>query len=309
MVDSQTVTLTGVLPVLPTPFDDDEQIMPGEIRHLVNWTIERGAHGVVVLGVAGEIYRLADDERETVITAAVEAAAGRIPVIAGSGHLSTQLARRAARVASAAGVSALLVSPPPVGKASPAAITSYYLDVASSVDVPIIVQDDPVHLGVGVDTGAIVQLATTQPNIRYVKLEELPSMAKIRAVRTATNDQVGCLGGSGGVYVLEELEAGAIGIMTGFALPEALVAVYGAWQTGESERARELFRQVSNLVRLEALPGVSLAIRKRLYQARGAMTSARLRSPAIDVDDWTWSLVARELAAVAPQWEQRHAIP
>jgi 4-hydroxy-tetrahydrodipicolinate synthase len=195
-----------------------------------------------------------------------------------------------------------------VGKASPAAIVSYYLDVASSVDLSIIVQDDPVHLGVGVSTATVVQLATSQPNIRYVKLEELPSMAKIRAVRSATNDGIGCLGGSGGVYILEELEAGAIGIMTGFALPEALVSIYAAWQEGNQERARELFQQVSNLVRLEALPGLSLAIRKRLYQARGAMASARLRSPAVDVDDWTWSLVAREWAAVAPLVEQQHAL-
>jgi 4-hydroxy-tetrahydrodipicolinate synthase len=196
----------------------------------------------------------------------------------------------------------LLVPPPPVGHASPAAIFEYYSSIASSVHLPIVLQDDPVHLGVGLSVTIIRSLSEKFSNCRYAKLEQLPSMSKIREVTEATNGRVSCLGGSGGVYVLEELAAGAIGIMTGFAFPESLVAVYDAWTRGDQGRARFLFRIVSDLARLESLPGVSLAIRKRMYVARGAISSAALRGPADVLDEWTWQLVARELERVETEW-------
>jgi len=194
------------------------------------------------------------------------------------------------------------VPPPPVGRASPAAIVEYYGAVARSVEVPIVLQDDPVHLGVGLPLATIVQLWKDYSNCVYAKLEELPSMPKIRAVVEATDGGVSCLGGSGGVYVLEELAAGATGIMTGFAYPEALVAVLRAWQAGDRDGARRLYRIVGDLTRLEALPAVTLSIRKRLYQARGVLSSAALRAPAVEVDEWTWSLAEAELRRVDAEW-------
>jgi 4-hydroxy-tetrahydrodipicolinate synthase len=294
--------LRGVLPVLPTPFGSSGMLLLDDVAREVKWAFGRGADAVVVLGVAGEVFRLGDAERIEVVRVAVEAAGGR-PVVSGAGHLSTRLAVDAAVAAVDAGASALLVPPPPVGRASAAAIVDYYASVATAVDVPIVLQDDPVHLGVGLPTPTILELHARYPNCRYAKLEELPSMTKIRAVVEASDGAIGCLGGSGGVYVLEELAAGATGIMTGFAFPEALVAVYRAWEAGDAERARRLYRIVGDLARLEALPAVSLSIRKHLYAARGALSSTTLRAPAIEVDAWTWGLVERELRRVEAEWE------
>lgn len=299
--------LGGVLPVLPTPFDPAGVLMPEDIAREVEWALGHGVHGIVVLGVASEVFRLGDSERSRVIEAAVEAVSGRVPVVAGAGHLSTALATAAARAAVAAGASALLVPPPPVGRASAAAIVEYFSAIAETVEVPIILQDDPVHLGVGLAVSTIVELRERHPNCSYAKLEELPSMAKIRDVNRATAGRVSCLGGSGGVYVLEELAAGATGIMSGFSFPEGLVAVHAAWRSGDFARARELNRLLSDLARLEALPVVSLSIRKRLYVARGAMSNATLRAPAVEVDDWTWQLAERELVRVEAAWAAIHA--
>jgi 4-hydroxy-tetrahydrodipicolinate synthase len=297
--------LDGVFSVLPTPIDDDGGIKEDDVEREVEWAIARGVDGLVVLGVAGEVFRLDDHERVRVIRAAVRASARRVPVVAGAGHFSTPLAAAAARLAVDAGADGLLVPPPPLGKAPDKAIVAYYEGVAAAVDVPIVLQDDPVHLGVGLAIQTIVRLANEHPNCRYAKLEDLPSMPKIRAVIEATEGRVHCLGGSGGVYVLEELAAGATGIMTGFAFPEALVAVHTSWKAGREDEARAAFRVASELARLEALPGVSLSIRKRLYAERGALTTTRLRMPAPEVDDWTWDLVRRELGRVESEWDQR----
>lgn len=301
------VRLDGVLPVLPTPFDTMGELMLEDIPREVGWALERGVHGIVVLGVAGEVFRLSDAERAQVVEAAVEATSGRVPVVAGAGHLSTHLAVTAARSAVAAGASALLVPPPPLGSASAIGIIDYYASIAGEVGVPIILQDDPVHLGVGLRVSTIVELCERHSNCRYAKLEELPSMAKIRAVTEETAGRVSCLGGSGGVYVLEELAAGAVGIMTGFVFPEALVAVYEAWRSGDHLRARQLYRIVGDLARLESLPVVSLSLRKRLYQARGALSNPALRAPGVEVDEWTWELARRELGLVETEWMALHA--
>ncbi len=296
------VKIEGVWPVLPTPFDSSGALLRSDIAREVRWALDRGVHGLVVLGVASEVFRLSDSERESIVADAVEAADGRVPIVAGAGHLSTPLAVAAARAAARAGVSALLVPPPPVGKAPESAVVEYYAAVADAVDIPIVLQDDPVHLGVGLSVQAIAQLSERHPNCRFAKLEELPSMPKIRAVLAATGGRVDCLGGSGGVYVLEELAAGAAGIMTGFVFPEALVSVYDAWRRGDGEAARAAFQVVGDLARLEALPGVAVSIRKRLYVMRGALTSSAVRMPAFEVDEWTWGLAEQELARVEAEW-------
>jgi 4-hydroxy-tetrahydrodipicolinate synthase len=246
---------------------------------------------------------LSDEERLDIIRVAAASVSDSVPVVSGSGHLSTHLAARAARQAVDAGARALLVPPPPLGSTSRHGLIDYYCTVARVSGVPIILQDDPVHLGIGISIATIVELANAETNIAYAKLEELPSMAKIRAVAEATAGRIGCLGGSGGVYVLEELAAGAVGIMTGFAFPEALVAVCAAWSRGDSATARKLYQVVSGLARLEALPALSVSIRKRLYVARGALALPFVRSPGVEVDPWTWSLVEAELVAVAEAWQ------
>ena len=302
MTSAREVILDGVLAVLPTPFDDAGAISIPDIEREVDWALARGVRGVVVLGVSGEVFRLSDDERRSIVEEAARAINGRVPLVAGTGHLSTVLAVGAARSAVEVGAAALLVPPPPIGQSSEEAILGYYGAVADAVDIPIILQDDPVHLGVGLSVQTIHKLASSYPNCRFAKLEELPSMPKMREVMDATNGAVRCLGGSGGVYVLEELEAGASGIMTGFAFPEALVAVCDAWERGDHDAARAAFHVVGDLARLEALPKFALSIRKRLYAARGALSNGSLRMPAVEVDEWTWRLVERELFRVEAAW-------
>ena len=296
--------LHGVLPVLPTPFDKTGQLLIEEIPAIAEWVIQKGAHGLTVNGVASEVFRLSDRERVEIIRAAVEASGGRVPVVAGAGSLATRLTITAATDAIEAGADALLVPPPPVGTANAATLANHYADIASAIPVPIILQDDPVHLGVGLTTEVIIQLAGQFDNIRYSKLEELPSMNKIREVSERSRGGVSCLGGSGGIYALEELAAGAVGLMTGFVFPEALVAIYEAWRTGESRRARRYNQIVSGLTRLEALPKIALSVRKHLYVRRGVMSSGAVRSPGVEADPWTLELAYAELAAVEAEWKE-----
>lgn len=304
---AQNPALTGVTAVLPTPFRPDQHVAFDDVPRLVNWAIDKGATAIAVTGTSGEAFRLSDNERIALVRTFCEAVDTRVPVVVGVGHLSTLTVIEMGTAAVAAGAAALLVPPPPIGTATESAISDFYMDVAREVPAPIIVQDDPIHLGVGLSAETVSALASKVGTIRYAKLEELPSLRKIRRISELTSGLVNCLGGSGGVYALEELNAGAAGIMTGFCFPEALVATLNAFRAGDAALARRYTMMISNLARLEALPGVSLSIRKHLYTERGALTSATLRSPSVRADKWTIELALAELRNVETEWAAAHA--
>ena len=100
-------------------------------------------------------------------------------------------------------------------------------------------------------------------------------------------DSIGIFGGLGGVYFLEELQRGSRGIMTGFAFPEVLLAVYDAFRAGDPGRAAALFDRYLPLIRYEFQPKIGLAYRKFTYHRRGIIDSTFIRPPGMQIDDYT----------------------
>src|SRR5262249_12856142 len=156
------------------------------------------------------------------------------------------------RQAEAAGADALMVQPPYVFKPDPAGIVEHYRAVAGAVSIPVIVQDEPVVTGLTMAPGLLAQLAREIPNVRYVKVEHVPTAVKRSRTREAAGEGggpiPGLLGAMGGLSPLDELRRGAAGIMTGFAYPEVLVEVYRAWSSGDEERAAETFYRYLPLI-------------------------------------------------------------
>jgi 4-hydroxy-tetrahydrodipicolinate synthase len=129
-------------------------------------------------------------------------------------------------------------------------------------------------------------LAERIPQARYLKLEDPPLMEKIGAIRART-DQFEIFGGLGGMFLLEELQRGASGTMTGFAFTEILVAVYEAFRAGDIATAERIFDHYLPLIRYENQPVINLTIRKVLLHLRGAMASPTLRDPFTPIDAGT----------------------
>ena len=92
--------------------------------------------------------------------------------------------------------------------------------------------------------------------------------------------KVPIIGGLGGVGLIDELEAGAAGAMTGFSYPEGLIEAIQAYSEKGFEGAREAFAKWLPLANFEAQPGIALAIRKRIYQERGIFTESTVRPPS-----------------------------
>ncbi len=269
------MSLAGVHSVLVTPFANDESLDEESLRQLIAFYANAGVDGVVVLGVLGEADRLSDRERERVIAVAVDEAR-EIPVTVGITHNATRITVERARAAAAAGASAVMVGPPP-GRLE----REHFLAVMDAIALPVVVQDYPAASGVRMTVEFLASLGQVT-----VKLEDPPTPAKISALRRAGSGAA-ILGGLGGVAVLDELNAGADGVMTGFAFPEMLVEILDAHRQGAWQRSRRAFEQALPLIVYEAQPGVGVALRKEILRRRGAITNATVRAPARELDRQT----------------------
>jgi len=293
--------LDGVYSVLPTPFADNGDVDEASLRRVVELFIAAGVNGVTALGVTGEVARLDDGERAKVLEIVVDQVAGRIGVVAGTSADGTRTCIQYSRHAKAAGATAVMVSPPRMPKLNSEAVVRHYIALAEAVDVEIVVQDYPPISGYAMEPALLARVAREIPRARTIKLEDPPTPFKTsRILEQAAGLDVRIFGGLGGVFLLEELMAGATGAMTGFAFPEVLVKIVAQYQAGDIDSAADVFYRAVPLMRFEFQEGIGMAIRKEVLRRRGALTSAATRAPGAALDATTLAALDRVMARVDP---------
>jgi 4-hydroxy-tetrahydrodipicolinate synthase len=282
------VKLEGVYSVLPTPFDSRGEFDEGSLRRVVDLFVSAGVNGVTALGVTGEVARLDDTERRRVLDVVVEHVNGRIGVVAGTTADGTRTCIDYSRYAREVGATAVMVSPPRMPKLNSEAVVRHYTALAESVDIEIVVQDYPPISGYAMEPALLARIAQQIPRARTIKLEDPPTPYKTsRILEAAGNVEVRIFGGLGGVFLLEELMAGATGAMTGFAFPEVLVEIVRLYRSGKVDAAAEVFYRAVPLMRFEFQEGIGMAIRKEVLYRRGALASPATRPPAAPLDKTT----------------------
>ena len=290
-----TPALRGVNPIVPTPFTDAGEVDVPSLRRLVDFQVAAGVHGIAILGFLGEAHKLSGRERRLVVQTVVEQTAGRFPVWVGVRALGTAGAIEQAREAEELGAGAVFVAP--IAPQNDAALYAYYQAVAQSVSIPLILHDYPQSFGISLSPDLIGRLAR-DGYAPYIKLEESPPLPKVTRVLQTSEGKIGVFGGLGGVYFLEELERGAIGIMTGFAFPEVLVRIYDQFEAGEHAAAAATFDQYMPLIRYEFQPNIGLAFRKHVYWRLGVFDSPHIRPPGAGLDEYTRGELERLIARV-----------
>jgi 4-hydroxy-tetrahydrodipicolinate synthase len=281
-----TERITGIFNILATPFDTVGAVDWASLRRLVEFQLDKGAYGLTILGVLGEAAKLTFDERRQVMDTVIEVVNGRVPVIVGTSHKELATSIALSKAAFEAGAEGVMVAPPPMNKPTDDEIIALYSEIAAAVSGAIVVQDFPPVNGVIMTPDMLARLAESIPTARYLKLEDPPLMEKVSAIRART-DKLTIFGGLGGMFLLEELQRGAAGTMTGFAFTEILVAVYQAFAAGELATAERIFDAYLPLIRFENQPVINLTIRKALLQRRGAIAHAGLRDPFVPIDSGT----------------------
>ena len=289
----------GVYSVLPTPFDAQGELDEASLRRVVNLFIDSGVDGLTALGVTGEVARLDDRERVRVLEVVLDAVRGRVPVVAGTTADGTRTCIASSRTAKQAGASAVMVSPPRMPKLNSDAVMRHYAALADAVDVEIVVQDYPPISGYAMEPHLLARIAGEIPRARTIKLEDPPTPFKTsRILEAAEGVEVRIFGGLGGVFLLEELLAGAAGAMTGFAFPEILVRIVTLFRSGRVDEAADVFYRTVPLMRFEFQEGIGMAIRKEVLRRRGALASGAVRAPGGRLDTATSKALDRVLAWV-----------
>jgi len=266
----------GAWAILATPFADDGSVDGESMARLAAFYRKAGERGLVVLGVMGEAAKLADEERRPVIEAALGAADG-LPVIVGVSAPSHAVVRRRIDEAGRLGAAGVMLSPSAgMGRS---AIVDLFAE-AGRAGLPIVVQDHPASSGVEMPSRLIGDILAATDAVAAVKLEAPPTPIKAaELVPILAPRDVTLLGGLGALSLLDELDAGCEGTMTGFAFPEVLVGLVAARREGDRARARRLYEAFLPWLVFESMPVMSLGIRKAFLTGRGLISNPRPRPP------------------------------
>jgi 4-hydroxy-tetrahydrodipicolinate synthase len=269
----------GIFPAICTPFTPDGAIDPDAQRRVARFAIDRGAHGLVCFGLAGEVLKLTADERRALTDAIVEEANGEVPVLVGSGGESVRTARELARHAERAGASGIVLPAPVSARPDHPGLVDYLACVACEVSLPVMIQEAPAYLGVALGPGVVLDVAARATNVRHVKLEAGP--AELGRWIRALGEGLAVWGGDGGVYQLDCLRVGAAGIIPGGDLVDLLVEIYEHEARGESDRADVLFaRLLPTLVfEMQSIDHYNTCA-KHVLARRGVLEHTALRPPA-----------------------------
>ena len=173
---------SGSIPALVTPFRDGQVDETG-FKAFVDWQVREGSHGLVPCGTTGESATLSYDEHYRVIDLCVEAAAGRVPVIAGCGSNDTATAKKHMAHAKAAGAAAALVVMPYYNRPNQEGLYAHFAALADASDLPIILYNVPGRTVADMTVGTMARLAGI-PMIVGVK-DATGNIARVTAQRLA----------------------------------------------------------------------------------------------------------------------------
>jgi 2-keto-3-deoxy-L-arabinonate dehydratase len=296
--DSKLDSWRGVYPAICTPFGDDDVIDPVAQRRVVRFALECGSHGIVVFGLAGEVLKLSADERRQLTDVIVEEVGGAVPVFVGVGAPSSRASVELARYAEAAGASCVIVPAPMSGAIGADALVDYIVGIASSVSVPVMVQDAPAYLGVGIGVDVVRRIGERAENVRLVKLEVGP--AEMSHWIESLGGEFAVWGGDGGMYLLDCMRTGAAGIIPGVDLVDLLVRIYEAELRGERALAEERFREILPMLVFEMQHSIDHynACAKRVLVQRGVLEHETLRSPAGVLGEVSQMLLEQHLSVL-----------
>ncbi len=289
-------SLQGVLPVVQTPFDEEERIDWDTLHEEVDWVLGHGAQGVCAAMVS-EWLRLSSTERLRYMRELVQAVGGRGAVVVSVGAESTREAIDYAQAAQGCGCQAVMAIPPISQRLPEEETLRYFSALAQAVELPLIVQDASSYVGAPLSIGLMKELlARFGPEKILFKPEAAPLGPNVSLLREATGGQARIFDGSGGIALVDTFRRGIAGTMPGAEVPWAVARLWEALCRGEEQRIYRLSLPLGALVALQMQAGLDgfLQVEKYLLVKQGVFSSARCRRPvAWQLDEETRAEVDR----------------
>ncbi|HEY82870.1 MAG TPA: 4-hydroxy-tetrahydrodipicolinate synthase [Dehalococcoidia bacterium] len=250
---AKKIQVTGIIPAMITPFTRTGEVDFKGIRENVDFLIESGVSEVMCLGSTGEAATLSREECVKVIEATVEAADGRVPVMAGTGATSTREVVERTREAKSAGVSSVMIVTPFYEIPTQEGLYRHYATIAEAVDIPIVLYNIPPHTHVEIEPETLARLAEID-NVVALK-DSSGNLSYFAEVMRLAGDKISVLTG-GDDITLPCFALGCHGAILALAniAPRMVVDLYQAAQQQDMTRAQRLFHQLLPIARAISSP-------------------------------------------------------
>jgi 4-hydroxy-tetrahydrodipicolinate synthase len=275
----------GVYPVVLTPLTTDGAIDVPALQKTVDFLIEKGVHGLLILGSNGESPFLTDAERRQVITATAEACGGRVPIVVGTTYMGTDQTLELGAFAREAGADALLSALPVYYPLEEDDVFDHYRILSERLEMPILYYNFPMATHLTLSPGQIHRLSTI-PNIRGVK-ESIADLAELAGLVELTRDTTFDVHTGTSINFFFALQSGAHGVICPLAnlIPDTLVSLWDAFHEGDMKRAEEIQFSFPELVTIFASTMRPHAVMKEAMRLLGHDMTPVVKSPLPQLTD------------------------
>jgi 4-hydroxy-tetrahydrodipicolinate synthase len=239
------LVLDGIFVPHVTPFTRGGQLDINALRECVRFWLQSGVSGLVPCGSNGEAPYLSRQERKKVIETVLDEANGKVPVVAGTGSMSTQETIAFTKDAADSGVDAALIVTPFYFRLTNREIYEHYRTVCQAVDLPIVVYNMPKFTGFSLEPASIQELSRENQSIIGVK-ESSGSLGTISEIIRLLGNRLSVLAGTADV-ALPTLLAGGTGAVLAVAnvFPTLCSQLYAAFKNGQYEEASRMQNRIT----------------------------------------------------------------
>ena len=240
----------GTYTVLVTPFTPDAAAIDhAALKRLVHFQIDQGIDGLIPLGSTGEFLSVSREERTAITETVVAAAAGRVPVLIGTGAEDTRDAVALSREAESLGAQGVLVIPPFYSVPTEDELYAHYKSIADAISIPIMVYNNPATANVDLTPPILARLSTIE-GCRYVK-ESTLDVTRVRDIVALCGDRSGStMHVFAGVLGYESAWLGAVGwvAVCSNVVPRLSRDMFAAAARGDRATALPLYRRLAPLL-------------------------------------------------------------
>lgn len=280
--------IKGICPIIAAPFTKGGEVDYESLERLVKHLIKGGCRAVTLFGIAGEYYKLTDDERRKMTGVTVKAAkeAGGRTIISVTDH-ATEAAVKTAKYFEEAGADCLMLLPPFFLKPGAGYIYEHMKAVGNAVKIPVMAQYAPEQTGVSIAPEVFVKLKSECPNIIYYKVECKPAGPYVTSLMKLTNGNINIFAGNAGFQLIECMDRGAIGAMPGCSMYDVYLDIYNRYINGDRSGAIEAYnRLLPMLNHIRQNVEQIIFFEKRILKRRGIIENAYCRKPSYSTDEY-----------------------
>ncbi|MFH5834770.1 4-hydroxy-tetrahydrodipicolinate synthase [Proteiniclasticum sp. C24MP] len=230
--------LKGVIPPIVTPVDENENVDEKGLIRVIDHVLDGGVHGIFVMGSNGEFYAMDEENQRRAIEITVNHVAGRVPVYAGVGEITTKACIRLVKQAEEAGADAVTLLTPMFIKLTDDELYDHFKKIADSTSIPVLLYNNPGKTANNISVSLLKRLAEVENiiGIKNTSLDFAQTIHFIEATREIENFKV--LAGSD-YYIYGTLAYGGAGCVAGTAnvAPRLVADIYDKYMKGDLEGA------------------------------------------------------------------------